>query len=214
LHGDWKAASQRLLALSRVNRFDDSDQTDNATRDLIAIAPTLAEAGEIDALRQFEEMLTDRLGRTNNPIAAEHVLKICLLLPPAQDLLTRLEPAAAVAQKSLPDNRSVSINRMEAWRCFALGLWNYRTGRFAQSVQLLTAALGALRKEAVVNACSLPVRSMAFQKLGQTANAQSDLADAKVLIEAKFSKPMELDNQGAWNDWLYSRILLREATRK
>jgi eukaryotic-like serine/threonine-protein kinase len=212
LRGDWKAASQRLLALSRVNRFDDSDQTDNATRDLIPIAPTLVEAGEIPTLLQFEDMLTARLGHTNNPIAAEHVLKICLLLPPSHEIIKRLEPVANVAEKSLPDKSGTPRNWLEAWRCYALGLWHYRIGHYDQSVRLLNQALNGRRNQAVVNACCLTVRSMSFRKLGQINNANIDLAEAKNLIDGKFSTPLELDNQGLWQDWLSARILLREAT--
>ena len=213
LRGDWKAASQRLLAFSRVNRFDDSDMTDNATRDLIPIAPTLVEAGDIDALEHFEDMLVQRLGGTNNPIAAEHVLKICLLLRPSDDLLKRLEPAAAVAERSLPANAG-RLNWLQAWRCFALGLWHYRIGHYDQSIRLINLGLSAPKNEPVVNACCLTVRSMAFRKLGQTANAEEDQSGATALVEGKFSKPLELDNQGLWNDWLTARILLREAANK
>src|SRR5204862_433633 len=94
VRGGFEASSQRLLALSRVNRFDDSDMTDNATRDLVPIAPALVEAGDIETLRQFEDMLIQRLGHTNNPIAAEQILKICLLLPPSPDIMKRLDPVA------------------------------------------------------------------------------------------------------------------------
>jgi hypothetical protein len=211
LRGDWKAAAQRLLALSRVNRFDDSDMTENATRDLVPLAPALIEAGDVEAYRQFEKLVVDRLEHTNNPIAAENVLKICLLLPPPHDLLTRLEPAAAVAEDSLPNPEIVPMNWLEAWRCFALGLWNYRIGNYDKAIYLLTTALNASHNETVTNVCSLAVRSMAQKKLGQIENATADLAWAKRMVKAKFTGPLGFDNDGVWNDWLYARILVREA---
>jgi eukaryotic-like serine/threonine-protein kinase len=214
LRGDWKAASQRFLALSRVNRFDDADQTENASRELVPLAPALIEAGDLENYRQLEAMLIDRLGHTSNPVAAEHVLKICLLLPPSRELLTQLEPAAAVAQRSLPDARPVAINFLQAWRCIALGLWNYRNGQYDKAIPLVTSAARATKSGTTIYACSLVVRAMAWQKLDKPANAAADLAEARSVIEAKFSTPLEFDNQGVWNDWLYARILLREATRK
>jgi eukaryotic-like serine/threonine-protein kinase len=214
LRGDWKAASQRLLALSRVNRFDDSDMTDNATRDLVPIAPTLVEAENLEALGQFEVFLTDRLGNTNNPVAAEQVLKICLQYPPSPNMLTRLEHVAAVAEKSLPATSPARLNWLQAWRCFAVGLWDYRVGHYGESVRFLNLAMTAPRNEPVVNACCLALRSMALRSLGRTANADADLAEAKGLIERKFSSPLEMDNEGLWHDWLTARILLREATPK
>jgi eukaryotic-like serine/threonine-protein kinase len=212
LRGDWKNASQRLLALSRVNRFDDSDMTDNATRDLVAIAPTLIEAGNLEALGQFEMFLTDRLGHTTNPIAAEQILKICLQYPPSQEIMTRLKPVAIVAEKSLPNNDATRLSWLQAWRCFALGLWNYRTGHFEQAVRLANLAMAAPRNEPVVNICCLTVRSMALRSLGQTAYAEADLTEAQEAIARKFSSPLEMDNEGLWHDWLTARILQREAT--
>jgi eukaryotic-like serine/threonine-protein kinase len=214
LRGDWKAAAQRLLALSRVNRFDDSDMTENATRDLVPLAPALIEAGDFDSYRQFEKLLVDRLEHTNNPIAAEHLLKICLLLPPSSELLTRLESAASVAEGSLPNPAIVPINWLESWRCLALGLWEYRTGRYDKAVYWLTTALKASNNETVTKACSLAVRSMALQKLDQTVAADADLAWAQNLVNTKFAGPVGFDNQGVWNDWLYARILVGQAAKK
>ena len=214
LRGDWRAASQRLLALSRVNRFDDSDMTDNASRDLIPIAPTLVEAGDLDSLKQFEELLLDRMGQTNNPVAAEQILKISLLVSPSDDILKRLGPVAAVAERSVSGRDATRLNWLQAWRCFAAGLWHYRIGEYSEAARLVTTAMSAPKNEKVVNACCLTVRSMAFRKLGQATDAEADLAQAKALVEDKFSSPLELDNQGLWHDWLSARILLREAARK
>jgi hypothetical protein len=215
LRGNWKAASQRMLSLSRVNRFDDSDMTDNVTRDLVPIAPTLIEAGDLDNLRDYENFLLQQLGNTNNPVAAEQVLKICLQYPPSNDLLKRLQPAAAVAEKSISDKSNTSrLTWIQAWRCFALGLWDYRIGEYEQSIPLLNLAMTAPKNEPVVNCCCLVVRSMAYRKMGHVTEADNDLVQAKSQIDAKFSTPLELDNQGLWHDWLTARILLREATSK
>ena len=211
LRGDWKAASQRLLALSRVNRFDDNDKTDAVSRELVPLAPALIEASDSDNYRQIEGMLLERQGHTNNPIVAEHILKICLLLPPSRELHSQLEPVAEVAENSLPDVRIVPINFLQAWRCFALGLWNYRIGRYDKSIFLLTLSARALSYENSLCACSLAVRGMAHRKCGQSADAEADIAESEALVKAKFAVPLEFDNQGVWNDWLYARILLREA---
>jgi hypothetical protein len=51
LRGDLPAAVRRSLSLLEVNRFDESDQTDVVTRDLVVAAPTLIEAGELSLTR-------------------------------------------------------------------------------------------------------------------------------------------------------------------
>lgn len=212
LQGDWKAASQRLLTLSYVNRFDDSDMSENATRDLVPLPPTLIEAGDIDALVQFEEMLTERLGHTKNPIAAEEILKMCLLLPPSNEILKRLEPIAAVAEDSLSNLDAEKPGWLRSWRCMALGLWHYRTGNYKKSFYVLDMALTSRRNTPALYACCYAIRSMAFRKLGQNDEADADFAYAKSMIEEKFSLPMAFDNGGLWHDWLAARILLREAS--
>lgn len=215
LNGNWKACSQRLLALSRVNRFDENDMTDNVSRDLVAIAPTLIEAGESEFYKQFEIWLLERMERTANPIAAEQVLKICLLLPPPEDILLRLNSAAAVAEKSLLNVQPGSINRMEVWRCYAIGLWKYRTGQYDRSRYYLTLAVNAeaSRTEKAIMAVSLAVRSMAFRKLKNITKADDDLAQADAMIHDKFAVPLQFESQGFWHDWLSARILLQEAKR-
>jgi eukaryotic-like serine/threonine-protein kinase len=214
LRGDWKAASQRLLALSRVNHFDDNDKTDAVSRELVPLAPALIEAGDVANYHQIEDMLVECQGHTNNPIVAEHILKICLLLPPSRDLQTRLEPVAAVADNSLPNITVVPINFLQAWRCFALGLWDYRVGHYDKSIFLLTSAANALNNENSIYACALAARSMALRKSGRMGEADMDLAESDALVKAKFATTLEFDNQGVWNDWLYARILLREAASK
>jgi eukaryotic-like serine/threonine-protein kinase len=211
LQGDWKSASNRLLALSRVNRFDDSDMSDNATRDLVPLPPTLIEAGNVTALEQFESMLTERLGHTKNPIAAEEILKMCLLLPPSDEILKRLEPIAAVAEDSLSNLDTEKPNWLRAWRYMSLGLWYYRTGNYEQSFHALDVALTSRRNTPAMYACCYAVRSMAFRKIGQNDEADEDVAFAKSMIDVKFSLPMAFDNGGLWHDWLAARILLREA---
>ena len=56
--------------------------------------------------------------------------------------------------------------------------------------------------------------AMAYRKLGQPDNATADLTWAQTLVRGRPSSRSMYDNQGVWNDWLYARILLREAAPK
>lgn len=211
LRADWTTAGQRLLALSRVNRFDDTDQSDNATRDLVPIAPTLIEAGDLDGYRDFHRRLLERLGQTRNPVAAEQILKGCLLLPENPDSLAVLDPIAAVAQQSLSKS-PVPENHLEAWRCAALGLWSYRHGRFDDAVSWSDRSLALQDDEFARHAYSRVVRSMASAGLGRTDQARTDRAFAEREIETIFAQQLEMRKHGYWHDWLAARILLREAS--
>lgn len=211
LRGDWPAAAQRLLALSRVNRFDDTDKSDNATRDLVPLAPTLIEASNLEAYHDFCQLLLDRLGRTRNPVAAEHVLKSCLQLPPDPATLERLVPVALVAEESLSSATFAISDRLDAWRCNVLALWNYRRGDDARAILWATRALTLEDDERARQAYGLAVRALSLTRLGRANEARSDIERARGLVEANFSRPLEFNEGGYWHDWIATRLLLAEA---
>ncbi|MCX6937745.1 MAG: serine/threonine-protein kinase [Verrucomicrobia bacterium] len=211
MRGDWNAAAKRLLALSQVNRFDDRDMSDNATRDLIPIAPTLIEAGEINTYHYFELMLLQRLGTTTNPIAAEHVLKICLQHAPPPDVLVKLRRLAEVAEKSIDVSRTGPVsNRLVAWRCAVLGLWHLRNHRYAEAEAWCDRALSMDDNEQSRDAYALAIRIMARIEQGRTAAAQQDLPAVRELVDHAFMPSMQFYREGLWHDWLSTRQLLHE----
>ena len=211
-HGDWQTAGERLLALSRVNRFDDSDLTDNATRDLVPVAPTLIKAGDLTAYREFNRVILARLGKTNKAVAAEHVLKTCLQLPTDDVTLNSLRPVAAVAEASLkhldfqpPDHRLV------AWRCAVLGLWNYRIGRHDEAVRWCDTALSPRDEEQARHAYARLVRAMAYSNLGENLKARSEIQSVVNIVDITGGKIFGDQQGGYWHDWLCVEILLKEA---
>jgi hypothetical protein len=54
---------------------------------------------------------------------------------------------------------------------------------------------------------------MSCQHLGQTDEARSELTQARSMIEDKFKNGLDRGTgvQGFWFDWIFARILLREA---
>ena len=54
---------------------------------------------------------------------------------------------------------------------------------------------------------------MACQPLGENAEARTELALGRQLIEAEFASGLTVGtwSSGWWFDWLFARILLREA---
>ncbi len=213
-NGDWKTAGERLLALSRVNRFDDSDMTDNATRDLVPVAPTLIKAGNLKAYHDFNRMILARLGETNNPIAAEHILKTCLQLPADESTMNALRPLAAVAEASLKhlDHQSPE-NRLVAWRCAVLGLWNYRTGHYDKSVAWCNKALSFRDEEQSRHAYVRLVRAMANWNLGNKPEARSEIQSVGDIAAMTEGKIFEGQQENYWHDWLCVEILLQEARK-
>jgi serine/threonine protein kinase len=212
-HGEWKTAAERLVALVHVNRFNENDQTDNATRDLLPAAPTLIEAGDLDMYRSIRDLAITRFAQTKNPIAAEQIIKISLLLPADAATLARLKPLAQVAEASLRNRKPADASAVESWRYTALGLLEYRSGHFEKALSWCAAARANRNISPTREAISDIVQSMSAWCLGQSASATSSLTTAKALIDARFKQPLRNDRSGFWAEWLSARILLREALR-
>jgi hypothetical protein len=54
---------------------------------------------------------------------------------------------------------------------------------------------------------------MSRYQYGQKDEAQTQLSAARNVIETRFQTPLDHGNEdtGAWYDWVFARILLREA---
>jgi serine/threonine protein kinase len=207
---DWHKAATRLLALIQVNRIDENDQSDNATRDLLMVAPTLVEIGDFTTYEKIRQLSIARFAGSKNPTAAEQILKISLIQPAGPDVVQALVPLAQVAKDSLvkahPDN-------LTAWRGTALALMAYRQRRYEETLRWCQRASnldpGFLSRQAVGDV----VRAMAEWQLGQKSAARLDLQHARMLVEDGFNRPLKYSSAGGgyWHDWLNARILLREA---
>jgi serine/threonine protein kinase len=212
MNGDWKSSAARWLALSRVNRFDERDMSDNATRDLLSVAPTLLEAGDVAAYEDFRTGLIKRLGNTPNSVAAEQVLKICLHRPAGAQLLAGLAPMAKVAEHSLSNDGTPPATALEAWCCTSVGLWHFRNGRHDEAVRWCTRSLLLQDEEQSRQAMARSIRGLALLQSGShREEAEADLAAARAMVERLFAARLDYNTRGYWHDWLSARILLREA---
>jgi hypothetical protein len=211
LRQEWSKAAPRLLSLIQVNRIDENDQTDNATRDLLMVAPTLIEIGDLSTYEKIRQLAIARFGGSKNPVAAEQIIKISLIEPAPPDMLEALEPLARVADASLRRAPGLPIT---AWRATALALMAYRQGHYQDALQWCRRAEDLNSRTDTRNAVGEIVQAMAEWRLGQQATARAELEKVREEVEEAFRKPLGLtdDGGGFWHDWLNARILLREAT--
>src|SRR5207248_866861 len=121
LQGRFKQAADRSLKLVRASRVDKSDMTDEATRDLLRAAPTLVFVGDMTNYQQLVSEAIARFARTENPVAAEHVIKISVVTSMTPSTIKTLEPFAEVVKRSMEMEESASKKDiyMVAWRVFA-----------------------------------------------------------------------------------------------
>ncbi len=212
--GDWKTSADRWLAMAKVNRFDENDMTDKATRDLLPIAPTLVMTYDFERYGQFRSFLLERLGTTTYPFAAEHLLKLCLLTPAPPAVMNKLQHAATVAERAMPgDDLTPPSEWMEAWRCLALGLWYYRNGHYEKAQIWSNRSLMRRDWEEARIVQAMLVRAMANKHLGNTEQAVADIEIARVSVNEHLQQELDRMKDGHFHDWLNARILLNEAER-
>lgn len=157
--------------------------------------------------------MISRFAGSKNPIAAEHIIKISLLLPPGKDVLTSLEPLVLVAEDSMK-NQDVPRGYLESWRSMVLGLLEYRRWHDKAAWDLSQRSLDFPARTASRDAAATLMQAMAAWRLKRATEARGKLQQARQTIEDRFKHPLVFNeaDKGAWFDWLDARILLREAT--
>lgn len=210
LYGRWKKAVDRFAVLVQVNQPDDWDVT---TLDYLRLGPALLEAGDMDGYEEFRRSAVAHFSTATNPVPVERVLKISLLTPPNADFLTALAPLAETASNSLAGAlpQDVWQRSLAAWRSFSLALMEYRRGNYI--------GVEEWRQKSVAFESGNVVRDLNFQIVlamvhyqnRQIEVARSELAAARKRVEAWFNDPAVRGND-YWFDWVFARILLREAT--
>jgi len=220
--GRWEQAAKRLLKKQQLaDAVDTSDLTDNATRDMPAIAIALIIANHLDDYRQLIRSAAIHFAKTDNPVAAEHVLKISTYLPYETNTLKLLEPFGRVAEQSLRDEQSANNESqcMLAWRALAVSVYHYRRGDFPMAVYWSRRCLDYTDTAATRAAMTHAVLAMAEHRLNPSDGA-AELEAARAIVDTKFPdhvigvSGVGNDTAGFWNDWISALLLYQEANRE
>jgi len=212
-NGRWKEAADRFAVLVQVNQPDDWDLT---TLDYLRYGPALLESGDVAGYERFRQSAVAHFAKTTNPLPAERMVKLALLMPANINLLAALQPLAKTAADSLPDNQDLIAwqSSLAAWRSFSLALMEYRRGNYPGAENLCQKSF-AYQKESEIRVASVQlVLAMTHYQMGQMESARSELAQARQTIKSKFDKGLQIGDgyEGFWFDWVFARILLREAS--
>ena len=213
LQGRWKRAAEYFSILARVDQFEKSEIS---TLDHTKCAVALVELGDRVAYANFCRDSISQFAGTADPIIAERTVKNSLLLQADAGLLAALTPLADVAAKSFLDDK-VNDSWMMPWRCMSLALMEYRRGNYPGAIGWCNRCLTYHKdvpppRLATVHA----ILALAYHQLGIPAQARSELAQGRTLIDNKFNEGLEVGDggQGFWFDWVLARILEREAAAK
>jgi serine/threonine protein kinase len=213
--GQWHALKGRWAqAAERLNLLLETDQRENSwaiTEDLLKAGPIQIEGGDIQGYEHFREAAIARFTGTTNPVFAERTLKISLLRPADPKLMKALEPLSDVSASSMEAPGHDAI--MEAWRCVSLALMAYRQDDAPTAKMWCKKCLSYPENNPSRIATAHIIQGMACYKLGEVELARAELVQGRELTTAEFAKGLEEGNgqDGFWFDWLFARILLREA---
>jgi len=96
----------------------------------------------------------------------------------------------------------------------SLALMEYRRKHYAQAMEWCHRCLAYPDYQAARIATARAILAMCCFQLNQNAEARSELARSRDLIQTKFTASLNSGdaNYGFWFDWVSARVLLREAT--
>ena len=211
--GDWLALQQRWAeAADRFYPLMDIDKLEGwqvVTLDYQACDVLLAECGDRRRYDDFCKAAIARFQTSDNGDMAGRILKTCLLFPSDRPLLEQVAPMARVAAVGYhPEPQE----RFQSWPVLYLTLWEYRRGNLAAVDAWCQRAAAHTGESEVWAATMRIIQAMADHKRGKSEKAAEELARACQTIEPYFGATrLPTFRQGYWYDWLFARILLREA---
>jgi tetratricopeptide (TPR) repeat protein len=209
----WPEAADHFDLLLQVNQQDGWDIT---SLDFLRARVAAAASGESDRTDRICQEAVSRFSAANtNSVAAERILKICLLRAPSEKLADSLAPLARVAKASFAtvDSRDQEAAFRAAWGSISLGLWEYRRGNYAESIDWVKRCLASPDSNEPRSATAHIELAMDFFRTSHPEEALNELAKARKSIENSPKGNFDLGSasEGFWFDWAFARILLREA---
>ncbi|MBN2163359.1 MAG: serine/threonine protein kinase [Pontiellaceae bacterium] len=218
MQGEWQKASKHMLRFARAVQVDKSDLTDEATRGLICVAPTLVVAGDLENYNRYIHETLAHFSTTENPIAAEHVIKMCVILPCDDAMLDELQRLADMLKKSviLQPTESDWDNLINAWRVWAIAACEYRAGHFAEAAKWARGNLSSPDRSPARMALDHVVLAMALHHMGISDDASSEFSIGREMIRAGLPDGLDRiasignNRDGVWFDWVIAKLWLTE----
>ena len=208
LEGRWREASERWLWLLEIDKLDVSS---TVALDTQACGVVLVESRDSALYRKFcEEAIASQRSSTNGEVV-NRVLKTCLLLPPDPELYALMQPLGETVEKWYP---TIAGQYKTEWALIPIGLWHYRKGEYSRVIELASPLAhsppGPNAQVPTVQA----ILAMTLWQQGETNEARAMLARVREVVDGHFAVPMRVGerHRGIWYDWLFARIMVREAT--
>jgi len=219
--GRWSQAARYLGAFaSSITEIDPSDQ-DWVSGNLIPAAAAIVESGQSEDYERFRKLLLRRFAATRNIVVAEQVMKSCLLTPASPETLSGLEPLAVIVEQSCNGPDIPEDAYMRAWRCFVLGLFQYRKGNYTETAHWLDRSLATPNTNDAREAAVRLMRAMVYSRHGNNNQAAAEIRRADELLnlhKGDTSIPAPETTMpifhGYWFDWVINQTLRRELSTR
>ena len=207
IRGRWEEAAERFLWLLEIDKLDPWGPV---TLDIQACGVVLVESGDTEAFRRFSEDAAATHASSTNGEAVSRVLKTCLLLPPNADLESRLQPLGETTERwfaTLGDEKT-------GWAAIPCSLWRYRQGNYVRAIEAARAAAYRSPPSGALHPTVKSIMAMSEWRNGDEKEARLHLAQARDAVDQRFAQPLGDGDSGRgyWYDWLFARIMVREAT--
>jgi serine/threonine protein kinase len=211
VHDRWRQAVERFSQLVQVDQLDSWDVV---TLDYLELGPSLIELGDLAGYERFRTATMSRFAGTSYPVA-DRIIKINLLLPAEKKMIQELLPQVQAAEKSfsvVEDGASPDVFQA-AWRSVSLALFEYRRADYQKAANWCRRCLAYPEHNAPRSATAHVILAMSCWQMNQKDEARSELSQGEKMIEQKFLSGLDRGTgvQGFWFDWVFARILLKEA---
>jgi hypothetical protein len=218
LLGRWRQAADCFILLMQANQLANAQKVAEGM-DLLFAAPTALEAGDADAYDSLRREILFRLPTTTDLIAAEHVVKSCLLDDVEPDVFKKLRPMAELLRQNIDSENLRTYSNIETrpWMAMALATFDFRDGRFEEALEWCRKCEEMPKSIPSRTAGVKMIAAMANHRLGRHSEAQEEFAKSARMIDAAnprviVRKVESYDpSQGTWYAWAVARVLRREA---
>jgi len=207
--GDWLAGQKRWLEAAdrygMVVHLDSLDIWSAGTLDYQAYGVLLVKAGDIPAYERFRKDALSRYATEKNPDAMTRILKTALLLPMDVQALDAIRPMGEEAAHWATIKAGVN------WARIPVSLWQYRLGNYREAIARAADRYPDQRSAAAATLAL--IASMAFAHEGNHDQSLRLFEAGRAIVQTGFQGQWNsvANNEGAWYDWVFADILLREA---
>ena len=206
----WDKAAERFRALMEIDRLDSWEVI---TLDYQSCGVVLAESGSPEPYQDFCRGALEHFAAIDNGDAAGRIVKTLILLPPSPELLAGLRPLIEINRRHWRQIEADHPDYRPGWEVIPLALADLRErdmGSAAARCDRLLAQRGLAAS--LTHTCQL-LRALACHRQSHDPRAREWLAAAGFAIDAHFAAGLERgwQREGYWFDWLFARVLLREA---